>query len=114
MSREVWQNGILREWWNDATRTVTVYDSAGVQTSTRPYTASENALADTSAAAETARINETALRDKARNALTNNATFLADGSVTQAEAVAQVQKLTRQVNALIKLEVRELADQNGT
>jgi hypothetical protein len=48
------------------------------------------------------------LLDKADTALTNNATFLADGTVTNAEAVSQVQRLTRQVNALIRLQQERL------
>jgi malic enzyme len=37
--------GVLREIWDDATRTYRTYDPAGVQLSTRPYTTEENARA---------------------------------------------------------------------
>lgn len=43
------------------------------------------------------------LRAKAAAALAANSTFLAVTSPTQAQAVARVQRLTRQVNALIRL-----------
>lgn len=49
---------------------------------------------------ETVRAN---LEAKADAALAANAAFLADGNVNNAEAVQQVQRLTRQVNALIRL-----------
>lgn len=47
--------------------------------------------------------NHLTLQQRAHNALTNNETFLAITSPTAAQAIAQVQALTRQVNALIRL-----------
>lgn len=52
--------------------------------------------------------NRGALTAKAQNALANNATFLGIASPTQAQAIAQVQALTRQVNALIRLALNAL------
>lgn len=49
MSTHVYTNGVLRERWDDSTRTYTTWDAGGVQTSTRPYTAQENARADADA-----------------------------------------------------------------
>jgi len=49
------------------------------------------------------------LRAQAVTALTTNATFLALTTPTTAQAVAQVQALTRQTNALIRLVVRALS-----
>lgn len=43
------------------------------------------------------------LKESASQAIADNAAFLADSSVTQAEAVAQVKALTRQVNRIIAL-----------
>ena len=42
--------GVLRERADDTARTATTWDAAGVVTSTRPYTAAENAAADRRAA----------------------------------------------------------------
>ena len=64
--------------------------------------------------AHRAQDNEEALIAKASGAVSNNITFLADANVTQAEAVVQLQKLTKQVNALIKLQVRDFANTDGT
>lgn len=54
------------------------------------------------------------LFDKAAAALTNNQTFLGIATPTQAQAVAQVQALTRQVDALIRLQIGQLDTTAGT
>ena len=120
---------LLRQSWDNATRTVTEYDANGNVLSTRPYTVEENAAADAATVTATANTNETDLRDKARNALTANNNAIpqlenvANGTAaltnTQRDQyirqLAQYQARTfRQVNALIKLEVRDLADTTGT
>lgn len=58
--------------------------------------------------------NHDLLFQKARTALGNNASYLANPSVTQAQAVQQVSALTRQVNALIKVTIASLDDVLGT
>lgn len=57
------KNGVLIERGNDTTRTVTTYDESGAVTSTRPYTADENATADAAAAQEVVRTNAEILRN---------------------------------------------------
>lgn len=47
--------------------------------------------------------NAQTLLQRAAQALTNNATYLARQSPTSAQNTAQIQALTRQVNALIRL-----------
>ena len=49
MSRILWMAGRIAELADDTARTVTTYDDAGTVTSTRPYTAEENAAADAAA-----------------------------------------------------------------
>lgn len=58
----------------------------------------------------TAGANQQAVRDKAHAALAANAAFLAIASPTNAQAVAQVQLLTREVNAIIRLLVTQQFD----
>lgn len=49
--------------------------------------------------------NQLTLQQRVQTALTNNETFLAIVSPTAAQAITQVQALTRQVNALIRLDL---------
>lgn len=100
---------------DDTTRlaTVTPINPVG-QSTTRPYTDSENAGADQRALDATRSINKEALLSKAEQALSTNATFLAIASPTNAQTLAQVKALTKQINALIKLAVNDLNSQDGT
>lgn len=56
MIRDVRVNNVLRERWDDGSRTVTLYDAAGAQTSTRPYTAAEITNDDAGKRVEAARL----------------------------------------------------------
>jgi len=58
--------------------------------------------------------NRSVLLSKAGNAVSANQTFLGLGSPTAAQTLAQVQSLTRQVNALIRLATQMLDSTNGT
>jgi hypothetical protein len=58
--------------------------------------------------------NQQTLLQKAGNALANNATYLGLGTPTNAQVVAQVAALTRQVNALIRLTIGQLDSTSGT
>lgn len=86
-----------------STMTVTTYDGKGnvVGTSTVQIPQDE--------------ANAQTLRDKAAQALTVNATYLARQSPTAAQTTAQVQALTRQLNAVIRLlVVADTSDITGT
>lgn len=105
-------NGVLIEQWDDVSRTYT--DFRPNPDLTRPYTAAENARADVEAAAILASSNGSELTVKAKAAVTGNNAFLAITSPTNAQVVAQVKAATRQLNALIKLEVGDLLTTDGT
>jgi hypothetical protein len=62
----------------------------------------------------TPQANEGALHAKAEQALDANAAFLALATPTNAQVVQQVQRLTRENNALIRLLLGKLDDTAGT
>lgn len=59
-------------------------------------------------------VNANQLQTKAQQALALNAAFLAVATPTAAQNAAQAKALTRQVNALIRLFLREFADVSDT
>ncbi len=58
--------------------------------------------------------NRRQLFDKAKSALTANATYLALATPTAAQNVAQIATLTKECNALIRLLLGSLDDISGT
>ena len=62
----------------------------------------------------TAQTNAADLTAKAQAAIAANATFLALASPTNPQVLAQVQRLTRECSALIKLLLNDLNDTSGT
>lgn len=96
------------------TNTFTSWDAGGTQTEQRPLTSAETAVLAAEDSAILVSTNTQDLHGKARQALTANATYLAISAPTAAQNTAQVKSLTRQVNALIKLQLRDLADVSGT
>lgn len=94
--------------------------SGVIGTSDRPVTgmlcssdACQAAVLASQAAAVTADANATTLRTRAQAALTANATFLGLASPTNAQLVAQVQLLTKESSALIRLVLGQLDSTSG-
>jgi hypothetical protein len=69
----------------------------------RPLTASETTLL-------TERQNADSIDARVRDALASNKTFLALQTPTNAQVVAQVRALTRQVSALIRMKIDDFRD----
>lgn len=70
--------------------------------------------ADPLFARETAFLNDASLRAKGIGAITANSTYLAIGSPSNAQVLAQVRSLTQQTNALIRLFLQQLDSTAGT
>lgn len=89
--------------------TLAYYDANGA-----PLTAAQARALIAATPEGTAAVNEKSLRDKAATALTANATYLGIASPTNAQNLAQIRSLTRQMNALIRITVRALDTTTGT
>lgn len=63
---------------------------------------------------DTATQNAETLRTRLRQALATNATYLALGTPTNAQNLAQIRALTRECSALIRSALAELDDITGT
>lgn len=74
------EQGRLRQFWNDTTRTYTEYDENGVAINgtPRPYTAEENANADAASVVATQMTNRSNIEAQATAALTQLATIRTD------------------------------------
>lgn len=123
--REYNANGQLVYWEDDATRTVYRYDERGVQVGDPvPYTPEQNAAADARVQFETSANNEVTIRDRARQALVYNASAIAEleqfgagtAALTNTQRDAAIRSVARhqarafrELSALIRLELRELA-----
>lgn len=101
------------EEWSTVTG-YTAWSLAGAVTAQRALTQAEADAFAAEDAAALAVTNETTLRDRAAAALTANDTFLALASPTNAQTLAQVQKLTRECSGLIRLVIRALDTTDGT
>ncbi|MBA2952104.1 hypothetical protein GON03_18995 [Nocardioides sp. MAH-18] len=104
---DAWPAGDRRYWTDDETRLH--YDFTETPYATAPYTAEDNAAADERAAKAEAEANRATLADQVHAALTGNRAFLALTSPTNAQVIAQVRALTRQMNTLIRLTVNDLS-----
>lgn len=101
---DAWPAGDLVLWGDDATRTHHDF----LHGTTRPYTAEENAEADERAVESREQENERTLIARATTALAANRDFLAIATPSNAQTLAQVRALTRQMNAALRLLVGDL------
>lgn len=107
--------GKLTDQWDDNTSTYTTYEpTTGLQITSRAYTADETAAAQVRAKLATANANLANVQSKANTALTNNQTYLGIASPTNAQNAAQVQALTKQMDAVIRILMQLLDTTAGT
>ena len=92
----------------------TRWNPAGTEVEQRPLTAAESATLVAHDASMTVSVNGDNLRGKAKDALAANANYLALANPTNAQTLAQVKALTRQTNALLRLQLNDLGDVSDT
>jgi hypothetical protein len=114
-SNRVIRDGVLREQWTNATQGAdptpagyTAWDASGNQTTSRALTAAEATWLAGIDTANTQAANKATIQQQAQTALTNNQTHVAIASPTNAQVVAQVQALTKQMNGVIRLLLNQL------
>lgn len=105
---DAWPAGDTIEWFDDATRTHHDFFNE----TTRPYADDENAQADERAEADQADTNGKTLLEQIAGALVGNRAFLDLVAPTNAQSVAQVKALTRQMNAVVRLVIDDLSGTN--
>lgn len=105
-------DNVLRVRRDDATRTYTEYNSSGVQTSTRPYTAEENAALDAAIAAAQARSNRSAIETNLLQDLATMQTIIDTANATiNASPASYIKDIAR---AIRRLDRMALAKFDGT
>jgi len=100
--------------WDSTANTYVHLARDGSTLESRPLTADEVARFTTLTGQMTGSANAAVVHSRAQAALTANAAFLALASPTNAQVVAQVQRLTKECNALIRLTLSLLADISDT
>lgn len=111
-----YENGVATHEWDDDSETYTERDKfTGGVIEQRSYNDEEKAFKAERAESAAEIVNEAELVTKANQALTVNSAWL-NRSVapTNAQAVAQIDRLTRQVNGLIRFELRDFTDISDT
>ena len=101
---QVWTAGVLTQQWDDATSTYTQYDPAtGALTLSRAYTAQETSAAQARTTDATARTNLDTIMSRMQTAISDNQAFLAIASPTNAQILARVTPLTRQIDGIMRV-----------
>lgn len=94
--------------------TVTHWNQAGTQTSTRALTADEVAQFTRATAEQTIGNNRATIEQRAETALAANAVYLARATPTNAQNLDQIRLLTRECNGIIRLILNRLETTDGT
>jgi hypothetical protein len=114
--RDVYLDNVLRERWNDdaSPRVVTFYDAAGVQTSQRQYTTTENAFVAAAAAAALATSNAATIRQLLTDTLPalDTITNTTNANMSGNTAAAAIKDEARALRRIIRLLTNNLSGTN--
>jgi hypothetical protein len=106
------ENGAIREFWDDDTRTYTSWDAAGTVTETRPYTAEENTAADATATVEQETANKSTIELNLEEDLdAMQAIIDQTNEELRADPSQEIKEIARAARRLIRL---ALDDYTGT
>jgi hypothetical protein len=104
-----------KAWEMDSTAgTYTAWDQQGTVTQQRALTTAEITSMSSADAADQAQTNAGTIRGKIAAALAANQTFLALATPTNAQTLAQVQRLTKETNGLLRYVFNQLQDISDT
>jgi hypothetical protein len=98
-ARDVYVDGVFREHWDDDIFKVTFYGEGGVTLYQRDYTPIEIAEANTIVQ----NTNRSLIFQQALDAIAANKAFIALTAPTNAQVLAQMKALSRQVDGLMRL-----------
>lgn len=107
MSIRVEVNGVVREFWDDATKTYKTFNAAGAQTSTRPFTAQETIESDGRIAADAAAGNESNIRTNIANDMANVQAIIDAGPNGAALTTQQIRDICRAIKRLDRMTLRQ-------
>ena len=114
MSDSVYTNGVLRQEWDDNTRTYSEYDESGtlIEGMPRPYNSEENARADASLSQAMVEQNKVTVQQNLAADLTEMQNILAQTNATLRDDPSQeIKSIARAVRRLTRA---ALGDYSGT
>jgi len=105
-------DNVLRERWDDTTRTYTAWDEDGVETENRPYSAEENARADAEAHEQEQESNKSTIETNLEADLeAMQAVIDQENAALRDDPSQEVKDIARAVRRLIRM---ALDDYSGT
>lgn len=102
------------ELWDGAAGTYTAWDPQGNVTTSRALTAQETSDLAAMDTTMTAQNNAATLQSRMSAAIAANNTYLGLATPTAVQQTAQIARLTKECNALIKMALNQLSDTTGT
>lgn len=101
------ENGVIRQWWDDTTRTYHEYNGAGVEVQERAYTTQENEMAEKRALAKQEDANRRTIEEALVASLASLQAIIDDTNANiNANPAARIKDLARVQRRVIRLIMR--------